>query len=50
MILSGAGRTPGGEAVTERITWELTSHDGARQLWERSSGAATGWTVVFDGR
>jgi hypothetical protein len=50
MILAGATRSPGGETVTERITWERTDGGAVRQLWEQSSDGGKSWTVAFEGR
>jgi hypothetical protein len=50
MILTGTTPSPGGGTMTDRITWEVRSGAGVRQLWEQSTDRGKTWTVAFDGR
>ena len=52
MVLSMTGPSPTDPKTTvlQRITWTPADDGSVRQLWELSSDAGKGWTVLFDGR
>lgn len=49
MVLSGPGKGPKGEPVTNRISWEKLGDGRVRQTWAVSSDGGVTWSVAFDG-
>jgi hypothetical protein len=45
----GPSRSPGGEAVLNRIRVDRLAPDKVEQSWAKSADNGTSWTVVFKG-
>lgn len=49
MRLEGTRVGPGGQQLTERITWTRLDADRVRQHWETSTDGGATWRTSFDG-
>lgn len=49
MRLEGTRTGPGGELLTERITWTRLDADRVRQHWQTSTDGGQTWRTTFDG-